>query len=70
MGSSRWWCVDDLGDDLGGESAAGGLGAGQVPGGGGEAGDVEQRAVGDAAAEQRARRGHRVGGEGRRLRNH
>ena len=44
------------GDDLGSEPAVGELEAEQVPGGGEEAGDVEQRVVGDAVAEQRAQR--------------
>ena len=45
------------GNDLGGEPAVGELEADQVPGGGtlSEAGDVEQRVVRDAVAEQRAR---------------
>ena len=52
--------IDGRGDDdLGGEPRVGELEADQVPGGGEEAGDVAQRVVGDAVAEQRARRGHR-----------
>ena len=54
-------CAAGRGDDLGGEAGAGELMADEVPGGGEEAGDAEQRVVCDAAAEQRARRrGHRV----------
>ena len=45
-------------DALGGEAGAGEPETEQVPGGGQEVGDVEQCVVGDAVAEQRARRGH------------
>ena len=48
------------GDDLGGEPAADEHEAERVLGGGEESGDVEQRVVHDAVAEQRARRGHRA----------
>ena len=42
-------------DDLGGDAGAGGAEAEQVIGGGDEAGDEHQRAVGNAAPERRAR---------------
>ena len=44
---------------LAAKAGAGELEAEQVPGGGEAGGDVEQRVIGDAVVEQRARRGHR-----------